>query len=267
MLAAVPKRSPAAGITIKNGAEIDAMRRAGALVAETLAVLRAACVPGVTTGDLDRIAYERVTVAGGTPSFLGYPGPTPFPASICASVNATVVHGVPSARPLLTGDVISIDLGAIVDGWHGDATVTIGVGAVNPAALALIADAETALAAGIAACRAGSRVRDVSAAIERIARATGRALVHGFGGHGIGRQLHEPPAIPNRPDRRGGSGPVLVPGMTFTVEPILTAGEPKTVTLPDGWTVVTTDDSLAVHVEHTVAIAPAGPPLVLTELR
>lgn len=242
------------------------MRRAGELVAETLDALRAACVPGVTTAELDRIANERLRAVGAIPSFLGYPGPVPFPGSICASVNETIVHGIPTARELRAGDIISIDLGAIVDGWHGDATITVAVGDVSPEASALIADAEAVLAAAIKACRAGNRLGDVTAAIERAARLAGRALVPGFGGHGIGREMHEPPSVPNQSDRGSGSGPALAPGMTFTIEPILTAGGADAVTMPDGWTVVTADGSLAAHVEHTVAIMPVGDPLLLTRL-
>lgn len=260
------RRAPTREIVTKSRAELAAMRRAGALVAETLEVLRAACVPGVTTAELDRMAYERVRAAGAMPSFLGYPGPVPFPGSICASVNETIVHGIPTARELRAGDVISIDLGAIVDGWHGDATITVPVGAMSPEASALIADAEAVLAAGIKACQAGNRVGDVTAAIERAARLAGRALVPGFGGHGIGRDMHEAPSIPNLSERGAGSGPTLTAGMTFTVEPILTAGAPDAITMPDGWTVVTADGSLAAHVEHTVAIMPTGDPLLLTRL-
>lgn len=265
---AVTPRRPgqARGITTKSGAEIAKMRRSGALVAATLARLREACQPGVTTAELDRMAYELLAAAGAIPSFLGYPGPVPFPGSICASVNATVVHGLPNTTPLRDGDIISIDLGAILEGWHGDAAITTSVGVVRPAARALIADAETALAAGIAACRASNRVGDITAAIGRVARAAGRELVTGYGGHGIGRNMHEPPAIPNQRGRGEGSGPALVPGMTFTIEPILTSGAPETVVMPDGWTVVTADHSLAVHVEHTVAVMATGPPLLLTEL-
>lgn len=260
------RRALAREIATKSRAELAAMRRAGELVAETLDVLRVACVPGVTTADLDQIAYERVRAAGAIPSFLGYPGPAPFPGSICASVNETIVHGIPTARVLRVGDIISIDFGAIVDGWHGDATITVAVGAVSPEASALIADAEAVLAAGIKACRAGNRVGDVTAAIERAARRAGRALVPGFGGHGVGRDMHEAPSVPNQSERGAGSGPTLLAGMTFTIEPILTTGAGDAVTMPDGWTVVTADGSLAAHVEHTVAIMPDGDPQLLTRL-
>lgn len=254
-----------AGITLKNPAEIDAMRRAGALVAETLQFLRERCRPGVTTAELDRLAYERVTAAGAIPSFLGYPGPTPFPGSICASVNDEIVHGIPGPRALRDGDIITIDLGAILDGWHGDAALTVPVGAPRAEALALLRDTEAALAAGIAAARAGNRLADVTAAIERRARQGGYGVVRHYGGHGIGREMHEPPHVPNLVDRAAGSGPILQPGMTFTIEPMFTTGDPATRVLPDRWTVVTADGSLAAHAEHLVAIVPGGgPPQILT---
>ncbi|HEX5503509.1 MAG TPA: type I methionyl aminopeptidase [Thermomicrobiales bacterium] len=261
------RRQDEAVITLKDRAALAGMRRAGALVAETLALLRERCVPGVTTAELDRLAHEHIIGRGGVPSFLGYPGPTPYPASICASLNEVVLHGIPGPRALREGDIISLDVGAILDGWHGDAAFTVAVGAVSADAARLIRDAEDALRAGIAAARAGNRLADIAAAVQRSARRAGRGIVEGFSGHGIGREMHEPPSVPNFVVPGEGSGPVLRAGMTLTIEPMLTAGGGAAEILADGWTTVTADGSPAAHVEHTIAIAAHGPALVLTTSR
>lgn len=253
-------------IILKDRAAIAGLRRAGALVAETLALLRARCLPGVTTRELDRAARDFLASRGATPSFLGYPGPNGFfPGNICASVNEVIVHGIPGERALREGDIISLDVGAILDGWHGDAAITVPIGAVAPAAARLIADAEAALRAAIGVARAGNRLIDISATIERFGRRRGYGIIEEYTGHGIGREMHEAPTVRNIVVRGEGSGPVLRPGMTFTIEPIFTLGASEAVELADGWTTVTTDGSLAAHAEHTIAITPQGAPLILTQ--
>jgi methionyl aminopeptidase len=248
-------------IELKTAGEIDAMRTAGALVARTLAATCAAARPGVSTGELDALAEQVIRDGGGIPSFLDYHG---YPATICASVNEQIVHGIPSpAQVLADGDVLSIDCGAIVEGWHGDAAVTLVVGAGAPADLALSAACTDALQAGIAAVRAGARLTDISYAVQTAAEAAGRrdgvayGIVREYGGHGIGTSMHMDPFLPNHGPP--GQGPRLVPGMALAVEPMLTAGDPATRELDDGWTVVTADGSRAAHWEHTVAVTDDGP--------
>jgi methionyl aminopeptidase len=251
------------GIELKTPAQIEAMRPAGLLVARTLATLREAVRPGVSTGELDALAEATIRDAGGIPSFKGYSEP-PYPASICASVNDEVVHGIPGSRVLADGDVISIDCGAIVDGWHGDAAVTVPVGRVAPAVEELIRVTEDALWAGIAAFRAGGRVGDISHAVETHVRSRGDyGVVEDYTGHGIGTAMHQPPDVPNvgRPRR----GPRLVPGLALAIEPMVVLGRPDTVLLEDEWTVVTRDGSWAAHVEHTCALTEDGV-WVLTEI-
>lgn len=248
-------------IELKSVAELDAMRAAGLLVARTLAAVSEFTKPGVTTEELDALAEQTIRDAGAVPSFLGYHG---FPASICASVNEQIVHGIPSSTTVLAeGDLVSVDCGAILDGWHGDAAVTIPVGAVSPMDLALSAACEGALHAGIAAVQAGGRLSDVSHAVQ-IACETAAArdgveygIVAEYGGHGIGSSMHMDPFLPNYGEP--GSGPRLVPGMALAVEPMLTAGDPETLELPDGWTVVTAAGGRAVHWEHSVAVTADGP--------
>lgn len=254
-------------ILLKDHAALEGMRRAGALVAETLALLRAECSAGVTTADLNRLAHDFIVSRGGVPSFLGYPGVTPFPGAVCASINETIVHGLPGPRNLQDGDIISLDVGAIFDGWHGDAAITVPVGAVAAERTQLIADTEGALAAAIAVARTGNRLADISAAVERYGRKRGYGIVQEFTGHGIGREMHEPPSVPNVVVRGDGSGPVLRPGMTFTIEPIFTLGSAEWVQLSDGWTTVTVDGSVAAHSEHTIAITPRGVAEILTQRR
>jgi methionyl aminopeptidase len=248
-------------IELKTAGEIDAMRTAGALVARTLAAVSAAAAPGVSTGELDALAEQVIREGGGTPSFLGYHG---FPATICASVNDRIVHGIPSlAQVLGDGDLLSVDCGAIVDGWHGDAAVTLPVGTVAPADLALSAACEGALQAGIAAVRADDRLSDVSYAVQTAVDDAARrdgvtyGIVAEYGGHGIGTSMHMDPFLPNLGPP--GQGPRLVPGMALAVEPMLTAGDPETRELDDGWTVVTADGRRAAHWEHTVAVTDDGP--------
>ncbi len=251
-------------IELKSPAELEAMRAAGALVARTLAAVTELARPGVTTADLDALAELTIRSAGAVPSFLGYHG---FPASICSSVNEQIVHGIPSATQVLTdGDIVSVDCGAILEGWHGDAAVTIHVGAVSAADLALSAACEAALHAGIVAAAPGGRLSDISHAVqvacEEAAERDGVAygIVEEYGGHGIGTSMHMDPFLPNH--GAPGQGPRLRPGMALAVEPMLTAGDPETLELSDGWTVVTADGARAVHWEHTVAITEDGPQIL-----
>jgi methionyl aminopeptidase len=230
------------------------MRKAGRVVAEMLASIREAARPGVTLLQLDDIAREVVRRRGARPSFLGYHG---YPAAICASVNDVVVHGIPTSRALADGDVLSIDCGAIVEGWNGDAAITMTIGEAGKKAADLISAAELALHRAIDQTVAGNRVGDISRAIERTARGAGFAVVRDFTGHGIGRAMHEPPDVPNHTG--GNAGPRLTPGMALAIEPILVAGSPDVRVLDDGWTVMTCDGSLAAHVEHTVLITDNGP--------
>jgi methionyl aminopeptidase len=243
-------------IQLKNPDQIATMREAGLVVARALAAMRDAVAPGVSTAELDEIARDVLADAGATSSFLGYHG---YPAVICASVNDRVVHGIPSpAEKLAEGDLISIDFGAIVDGWHGDSAITVPVGSVRPEIAALSAACEAAMWDGLAAVRAGARLSDVSHSIETSIRGAGRyGIVAGYGGHGIGSEMHMAPHILNY--GRPGKGPRLVPGMALAIEPMVTLGSRDTEELDDGWTVVTVDGSWAAHWEHTVAILEDGP--------
>jgi methionyl aminopeptidase len=249
-------------IQIKTREQIAVMREAGLLVARTLNMLAEAAKPGVTTGDLDRIAEREITGAGATPSFKGYHG---YPATVCTSVNEEIVHGIPSpAKVLRPGDVISIDCGAIVSGWHADAALTVGVGEIAEDHRRLLAACEEALWAGLAQARAGRRLSDISHAVELSARAAGPyGIVEEYVGHGIGTEMHMDPAVPNY--GRPGRGPLLATGMALAVEPMLVLGKRHTRQLEDGWTVVSADGSPAAHFEHTVAITAEGP-WVLTAL-
>ena len=248
-------------VELKTAGEIDAMRVAGALVAQALTAITAAARPGVSTGDLDALAEQVIRDGGGVPSFLGYHG---YPASICASVNDQIVHGIPAATQVLAdGDLLSVDCGAIVDGWHGDAAVTLAVGTGRPEDLALSAACREALDAGLAAVRTGARLGDVSHAVQSAAEDAGRrdgvtyGIVEEYGGHGIGTAMHMDPFLPNHGPP--GQGLRLTVGMALAVEPMLTAGVPETRELDDGWTVVTADGSRAAHWEHTVAVTDDGP--------
>lgn len=249
----------------RSSGELDAMAAAGAVVAAALGAVREAAAPGVSTLNLDEIAESVIRDAGATPSFLGYHG---YPASICSSVNDRVVHGIPSAtETLAAGDLVSIDCGAILDGWHGDAAITFGVGQLIPADELLSQATRESMQAGIASMVAGNRLTDVSHAIESATRAAearyGRAfgIVEGYGGHGIGRQMHMDPFLPN--EGAPGRGPLLAVGSVLAIEPMLTLGTRKTKVLDDEWTVTTADGSRAAHWEHTVAVTEDGP-LILT---
>jgi methionyl aminopeptidase len=251
------------GVTVKTPEQVALMRAAGLVVARTLERLQAAVAPGVSTGELDRIAEETIRGEGAIPSFLGYHG---FPGSICASVGAEVVHGIPSGeRVLVEGELLSIDCGAILSGWHGDAAVTVPVGECAPELHELSRVTEQALWAGLAAVRPGGRLSDVGHAVESVVRPHGYGLLEDYTGHGIGTAMHEPPYVPNLAPDGPGRGMVLEPGIVLAVEPMATLGEPEVVELDDGWTVVTTDGRQAAHWEHTVAVTPEGP-WVLTAL-
>ncbi len=260
-MVSVPRRRNRKVVAQRSAGELDAMAVAGALVAAALRAVHAAAAPGVSTLALDGIAEAVIRDGGGTPSFLGYHG---YPASICASVNDRVVHGIPSGREVLaSGDLVSIDCGAIVDGWHGDSAVTFGVGPLIPVDEALSRATRESMEAGISAMLPGNRLTDVSHAIELGTRAAeeryGRrfGIVEGYGGHGIGRQMHMEPFLANA--GQPGRGPRLAAGSVLAIEPMLTLGTVKTRILDDEWTVVTVDGSRAAHWEHTVAATEDGP--------
>jgi len=253
-------------VPARTAGELDAMAAAGSVVAAALRAVRETAGPGTSTKELDDVAETVIREAGGVPSFLGYYG---YPASICSSVNDRVVHGIPAADELLApGDLVSIDCGAIIDGWHGDAAVTFGIGALADADEELSSATKQSMEAGIAAMIPGNRLTDVSHAIEMGAHAAERALgrrfgiVAGYGGHGIGRQMHMDPFLPN--EGEPGRGPALVTGSVLAIEPMLTLGTTRTRVLDDDWTVVTADGSRAAHWEHTVAVTDDGP-RILTE--
>ncbi|TDC91199.1 type I methionyl aminopeptidase [Saccharopolyspora aridisoli] len=249
------------GIELKSRGEIDAMRAAGLVVARALAAVREKAVPGASTGELDAIAEQVIRDAGAVPSFKGYHG---FPGSICASLNEKVVHGIPSVREAVSeGDLLSVDCGAILDGWHGDSAVTLAIGEISEADRALSAATEASMWAGIEKVRAGNRLTDISHAVETAALSAaatdGRdyGIIAEYGGHGIGTQMHMEPFLPNL--GKPGRGPKLRVGMALAVEPMLTGGTAETEELDDAWTVVTADGSRAAHWEHTVAITEDGP--------
>ena len=242
------------GIEIKSPAQIDKMRVAGLVVGETLELLRTSVRAGMTTLELDRIAEDNIRSSGATPSFKGYHG---FTGSICASINDEVVHGIPGERVIEDGDVISIDCGAIVDGWHGDAAITVAVGDVPAEALELMRVTEEAMWRGFAAASLGGRVTDISHAVESYVRSQGDfGVVEDYVGHGIGTAMHQPPNVPNF--GRPGRGPKLVEGLALAVEPMVVAGDQATHVLADDWTVKTDDGSLAAHFEHTFTLTPQG---------
>ena len=244
------------GVEIKTPEQIALMRKAGLLVGETLELLRSSVRVGITTGELDAIAEDNIRSGGGIPSFKGY-GHPPFSGTICASVNDEVVHGVPGDRVLAEGDVISIDCGAIIEGWHGDAAITVAVGDVPDDVLQLMAVTEESMWRGIAAARLGGRVTDISHAIETYIRSQGKyGILEDFTGHGIGSEMHQPPNVPNY--GRAGRGPKLVRGLALAVEPMVTLGSKDTEVLDDDWTIVTDDGSWAAHYEHSFTITPDG---------
>jgi methionyl aminopeptidase len=251
-------------IEIKSPEQVALMREAGLVVGRALELLRASVAPGLTTRALDAIAEESIRSHGAVPSFLGYHG---FPASICTSVNDEVVHGIPSDRVLLEGDQISIDCGAILAGWHGDAAITVGVGEIDQAAVELSRVTEDALWAGLARAVVGNRVADIGEAVEASVRSAPGGAAYGiveeYVGHGIGTSMHMDPNVPNY--TTGGRSPILAAGMALAVEPMVCAGGRAVETLDDDWTVVTVDRLRACHWEHTVAVTPQGP-WVLTAL-
>jgi len=247
-------------IALKSSAELTVMRRACQAAATALQAVAEAVRPGVTTRELDRIAEDRIRAQGAVPSFLGYRG---YPASLCASVNDEVVHGIPGRRRLREGQIISLDLGAIVEGFHGDLAVTVPVGRVSEDLQRLLDVTAASLEEGIRAVRPGGRLGDVSAAIQRYVERHGFSVVREYAGHGVGRNLHEEPQVPNF--GRAGNGVVLRPGMTLAIEPMVNAGTSEVTVDPDGWTVRTRDHKASAHFEHTVAVTEAGAE-VLTRL-
>jgi methionyl aminopeptidase len=254
-------------VVLRSAVEIATLREAGRVVARALAVAADAARPGVRLRELDELAADVIASAGAKPSFLGYHpswAPTPYPAVLCLSVNDAVVHGIPNGRRLAEGDLLSIDCGAHVDGYHGDAAVTVAVGEVDDAARRLADTTDRALAAGIAAIRPGARMGDVSHAIERVARGGGYGLPAGLGGHGVGTAMHEDPDVPNT--GRPGRGMPLREGLVIAIEPMLIEGGGSHCrTGRDGWTILTADGSRAAHAEHTVAVTADGP-VVLTRV-
>ena len=244
-------------VTIKRPEEIAKMRHAGRILAGVLDALETELRPGVTTGELDRVAERLIRDAGATPSFKGYRG---FPASICTSINEQVVHGIPGPRRIRDGDVVSLDVGCIWEGWHADAARTFVVGTPPPEAQALVEDTRRGMEAGIAAAVAGNRLGDVGAAIEAVARERGYGVVRQFVGHGIGTAMHEEPHVPNYGEP--GRGMRIEPGMCFAIEPMFNLGSDAVDVLDDRWTVVTRDGALSAHFENTIAVTDDGPQLL-----
>jgi methionyl aminopeptidase len=248
-------------IVLKTPDEVAVMARASKVVAEVLEILRRAVRPGVTTDELDRLAESEIKSRGGLPAFKGYRG---YPKTLCASVNEQVVHGIPSKRILKEGDIVGLDLGAIVGGFYGDSAVTVPVGSIADRTATLVRVTEEALALGIEQAMVGNRLSDISHAVQRHVESAGYSVVTEFVGHGIGRQLHEEPQVPNY--GRPGQGPRLTPGMVLAIEPMVNMGGASVKVLEDRWTAVTVDGSLSAHFEHTIAIQPTGPALVLSKL-
>jgi methionyl aminopeptidase len=240
-------------IVRRSQAEIVKLRRANQLVGTVLAKLRSMVAPGVTTEELDAVAESMVREAGGTPAFKGYHG---YPATMCISVNEQVVHGIPSRRPLVAGDIVSLDMGAVLEGYYGDSAVTVPVGEISAQAKELLRVTEEALFRGIDAVRPGARVSDIGAAVQQHVEAAGFSVVREFVGHGIGTSLHEEPQVPNYGP--GGSGPRLAEGMVLAIEPMVNVGSPKVKVLSDDWTADTVDGSLSAHFEHTVVVSADG---------
>lgn len=249
-------------IVIKSQAELALMREAGRLNALALETVRQLIRPGVTTADLDAAAEEVIVKHGGTPVFKGYPGPYPYPATLCTSINEELVHGIPSSnRKLKEGDILSVDCGTNLEGFIGDSAFSAGVGEISPIAQRLLEVTEKALYVGIAMMRAGNRSGDVSAAIQRYVESQGFHVTREYTGHGVGRQMHEGPQVPNY--GTPGRGVMLRPGMTIALEPMVLVGTPSTRVLKDQWTVISADRSLTAHFEHSVAVTD-GEPLILT---
>lgn len=246
-------------IAVKNSRELSVMREACVVSARALKLAGEAVEPGVTTGEIDRLVRKYIEGQGAKPSFLGYGG---FPASACISVNNTVIHGIPGKYVIKAGDIVSVDVGAYLNGYHGDNAGTFAAGDVSAKAQALMDATRESLYEGIRAARAGGRIGDIGAAVQRYVEVRGYSVVRQFVGHGVGTNLHEDPSVPNF--GTPGRGPRLVPGMTLAVEPMINAGGPDVEILSDGWTTVTKDGSLSAHFEHTIAITADGP-VILTE--
>ena len=245
-------------IAIKNSRELRAMKEACVVSARALQLAGKAIEPGVTTGEVDRIVRHYIESQGATPSFLGYGG---FPASACISINDQVIHGIPGKRVIKAGDIVSVDVGACLNGFHGDNAATFAAGEISPDAQALMDSTRESLYEGIRAAMAGGRVGDIGAAVQRYVEVRGYSVVRQFVGHGVGTNLHEDPSVPNF--GTPGRGPRLLPGMTIAIEPMINAGTHEVKILGDGWTTVTSDGKLSAHFEHTVAITRDGP-VILT---
>jgi methionyl aminopeptidase len=250
-------------IVIKSQQEIDALREAGRINARALDAVRQLIRPGITTAELDAAAEEVIRKHGASPTFKGYPGPYPYPASICVSINEQLVHGIPGKRKLQAGDIVSVDCGSTFEGFVGDSAFTLGVGEISPLAQRLIKVTEQALYEGIHQMRVGNRVGDISAAIQTFVENAGFNVTREYTGHGVGRQMHEGPQVPNYGIAERGQ--VLRQGMTIALEPMVLVGTSQTRVLPDQWTVASSDSSLTAHWEHSVAITD-GEPLILTLL-
>ena len=254
-------------ITRKSPREIEKMRRAGRIVAEVLALVESELKPGVSTGDLDRLAERHILAARAIPSFKGYlgggrygKGPNAFPASTCISIDTEVVHGIPGERTIRDGSLVKVDVGAILDGWHGDGARTFVVGEVDARARELVDTTRLAIMAGIGAAQVGGRVGDISAAIEDVGVAHGFGIVRPFVGHGIGTDMHQEPQVPNY--RTGSRGAELQPGICLAIEPMFTLGSGDVYVEADGWTVNTADGALSAHFEHTIAVTDNGPEIL-----
>jgi methionyl aminopeptidase len=251
-------------IELKSSEEIEKMSRASQIVAEVLAALRHQIKPGMTTEELDRFAEKFILERGGKPAFKGYQvRDKTYQHTLCVSVNDEVVHGIPSSRVLTEGDIVGLDIGVVVDGYYGDAAITVPVGAISDGARRLLQVTEEALHRGIAQAIVGNRISDISHAVQSHAEGANFSVVTEFVGHGIGRRLHEEPQVPNYGEP--GKGPRLRPGMTLAIEPMVNMGRPETRLLADGWTAVTRDRSLSAHFEHTIVVTDAGP-RILTKL-
>ena len=248
-------------IILKTPAEIEVMAQASRVVAEALDIVRKAVQPGITTEELDSIAEQEIRVRGALPAFKGYRN---YPRTLCASVNDQVVHGIPSKRKLKDGDIIGLDLGAIVGGFYGDSAVTVAVGSVSDATEKLVQVTKEALHLGITQAIVGNRLSDISYAVQQYVESSGFSVVTEFVGHGIGRQLHEEPQVPNY--GKPGQGARLQPGMVLAIEPMVNMGRSAVRILDDRWTAVTVDGSLSAHFEHTIAIQPTGGPRILSQL-
>ena len=250
-------------VTRKSRSEIERMRQAGRVVAEVLDKIEAELRPGVSTAHLDAIAEAHIRASGATPSFKGYPGinpKRPFPASVCISIDDEIVHGIPGDRAIRSGQIVSVDAGAILDGWHGDAARTFYVGDPPPAVAQLIDLTREAMLAGIAAAVPGNHIDDISAAVQAVASRAGLGIIRQFVGHGIGTAMHEEPQVPNF--RTGRLGRKLEPGLCLAIEPMFTLGDYDTRILSDDWTVATADGSLAAHFEHSIAVTEDGPQIL-----